>query len=220
LSVATEARCEIVSSVPKEVAQGDDTVRRSRDKFGGGFAHCVKDARPKLGTALDLDEVFVTLRDEPYLPRRAVDQQRSDLMSLQPGSFSSGCLLLAPRAAYGRNRPTAQLSGGRPKSPRCANSKHVFVKASARANNRSEDGHQAAHERERGTPASGFLYSRRRCCRAQTRSGSTSCSSDRPYANRSAHRSAAQHGFIELTQDPSDSEQAQSFAPLRRQHST
>lgn len=79
MSVAVEARSETVSPVPKDVFQGDDAVRRSRDKFREGPAHCVKNARPKLGTAWDMDEGFVALRDEPYLPRRAVDQQRSDL---------------------------------------------------------------------------------------------------------------------------------------------
>jgi hypothetical protein len=70
LSVVVEARSETVSPVSKEVFQGDDAVRRSRDKFRGGLAHCIKNARPKPGTAWDMDEEFVALRDEPYLPRR------------------------------------------------------------------------------------------------------------------------------------------------------
>jgi putative transposase len=44
------------------------------DKFGAGFAHCVKAARRKPGTTWHLDEVFVTPRSEPYLLWRAVDQ--------------------------------------------------------------------------------------------------------------------------------------------------
>jgi putative transposase len=50
------------------------TIRRWCDKFGAGFAHRVKAARRKPGTTWHLDEVFVTLRGEPYLLWRAVDQ--------------------------------------------------------------------------------------------------------------------------------------------------
>ena len=44
-----------------------ETIRRRCDKFGAGFAHLVKAARRKPGTTWHLDEVFVTLRGEPYL---------------------------------------------------------------------------------------------------------------------------------------------------------
>ncbi len=73
MSVAVKARCEIVSSAPEEVIPGDAAARRLHEKFGGGFAHRVKDARPKLGIAWDLNEVFVALYDEAYLSRLAVD---------------------------------------------------------------------------------------------------------------------------------------------------
>jgi putative transposase len=44
-----------------------ETIRRCWcDKFGAGFAHRVKAARRKLGTTRHLDEMFVTLRGEPY----------------------------------------------------------------------------------------------------------------------------------------------------------
>jgi len=51
-----------------------ETVRRWCDKFGACFAYRVKAARRKPGTTWHLDEVFVTLRGEPYLLWRAVDQ--------------------------------------------------------------------------------------------------------------------------------------------------
>ena len=44
------------------------------DKFGAGFAHRVKAARRKTGSTWHLDEMFVTLRGEPYLLWRAVDE--------------------------------------------------------------------------------------------------------------------------------------------------
>src|SRR5476651_2178846 len=56
-----------------------ETVRRWCDKFGAGFAHRVKAARRRPGTTWHLDEVFVTLRGEPYLLWRAVDQHGAEL---------------------------------------------------------------------------------------------------------------------------------------------
>jgi putative transposase len=58
------------------------------DKFGAGFVHSVRAARRKPGTTWHLDELFVTLRGEPYLlsPKRtsfgawrAVDQHDAEL---------------------------------------------------------------------------------------------------------------------------------------------
>ncbi|MGF6298113.1 transposase-like protein [Paraburkholderia sp. WC7.3d] len=56
-----------------------ETIRRWCDKFGKGFAHCVKAARPKLGSTWHLDEMFVTLRGEQYLLWRAVDEHGAEL---------------------------------------------------------------------------------------------------------------------------------------------
>ena len=56
-----------------------ETVRRWCDKFGACFAHRVKAMRRKPGTTWHLDEVFVTLRGEPYLLWRAVDQHGAKL---------------------------------------------------------------------------------------------------------------------------------------------
>lgn len=52
-----------------------ETIRRWCIKFGAGFASQVEVARCKPGTTWHLDEVSVTLRGEPYLLWRAVDQQ-------------------------------------------------------------------------------------------------------------------------------------------------
>jgi putative transposase len=81
------------------VTVSDETIRRWREKFGAGFAQRVKAARRKPGATRHLDQVFVTLRGEPYLLWRAVDELGANSMSccrsvatrLQPGGFSSAC---------------------------------------------------------------------------------------------------------------------------------
>jgi putative transposase len=60
-------------------AAGSSAIRRWCDKFGASFAHRVKSGRRKPGSTWRLDEVFVTLRGEPYLLWRAVDQHRAEL---------------------------------------------------------------------------------------------------------------------------------------------
>jgi hypothetical protein len=49
------------------------------DKFGKGFAHRVKVARCKPGNTWHLDEMFVTLRGEPYQLWRAIDEHGTEL---------------------------------------------------------------------------------------------------------------------------------------------
>src|SRR4051812_11806553 len=56
-----------------------ETSRCWCDKFGNGFAHRVKAARRKPGSTWHLDEMFVTLRGEPHLLWRAVDQHGAEL---------------------------------------------------------------------------------------------------------------------------------------------
>jgi putative transposase len=56
-----------------------ETIRRWCEKFGAGFAHRVKAARRKSGSTWHLDEMFVTLRGEPYLLWRAVDEHGVEL---------------------------------------------------------------------------------------------------------------------------------------------
>jgi putative transposase len=63
-----------------------ETIRRWYDKFGAGFARCARTACRKPGTTWHLDEVFVTLRGEPYLLWRPVDQPGAELdILLQKG---------------------------------------------------------------------------------------------------------------------------------------
>src|SRR6202051_763515 len=56
-----------------------ETIRCWCDKFGAGFALRMKAARRKPGSTCHLDEMFVTLRGEPYLLWRAVDEYGAEL---------------------------------------------------------------------------------------------------------------------------------------------
>ena len=56
-----------------------ETIRRWCEKFGAGFAHRVKAARHKPGSMWHLDEMFDTLRGEPHLLWRAVDEHGVEL---------------------------------------------------------------------------------------------------------------------------------------------
>lgn len=135
-----------------------ETIRRWCDKFGAGFAHCVKAARRKPGSTWHLDEVFVTLRGEPYLLWRAVDQHGAELDILlqerrdkaAAKRFFKRVLASSPEGPH--KIVTDQLRSypaARAEISELANVKHVFVKASARVNNRAENSHQPTRERER-----------------------------------------------------------------------
>ena len=56
-----------------------ETIRCWCDKFGKEFARCVKAVRGKPGSAWHLDEMYITLRGEPYLLWRAVDEHGAEL---------------------------------------------------------------------------------------------------------------------------------------------
>lgn len=56
-----------------------ETIRCWGDSFGAGFAQCAKDARRKAGRTWHLDKMFATLRGEPYLLWRAVDEHDAEL---------------------------------------------------------------------------------------------------------------------------------------------
>lgn len=56
-----------------------ETIRRWCDKFGTDFARSVKAARRKPGNTWHLDEMTVSLRGEPYLLWRAVDEHGAAL---------------------------------------------------------------------------------------------------------------------------------------------
>jgi putative transposase len=135
-----------------------ETVRRWCDKFGVGFAHRVKAARRKPGTTWHLDKVFVTLRGEPYLLWRAVDQHGAELDILlqkrrdkaAAKRFFKRVLASCPEAP--RKIVTDQLRSypaAKAEIPELEHFMHVFVRASARLNNRAENSHQPTRERER-----------------------------------------------------------------------
>lgn len=56
-----------------------ETIRRWCDKFGVDFSHRIMAAERKPGGAWHLDEMFVTLRGEPYLLWQAVDEHGTEL---------------------------------------------------------------------------------------------------------------------------------------------
>jgi putative transposase len=114
-----------------------ETIRRWCDKFGAGFAHRVKAARRKPGTTWHFDEVFVTLRGEPYLLWRAVDQHGVELEILLQKRRDKAtakrffkCVLAAcPEGP--RKIVTDQLRSylaAKAEIPELADVKHVFVK--------------------------------------------------------------------------------------------
>src|SRR5471032_1195763 len=125
-----------------------ETVRRWCDKFGACFAHRVKAVRRKTGTTWHLDEVFVTLRGEPYLLWRAVDQHGAELdMLLQKRCDKAAAKrffkrILAACPEGPRKIITDQLrsyAAAKAEIPELIHVKHVFVKASARLNDRAEN---------------------------------------------------------------------------------
>lgn len=135
-----------------------ETIRRWCDKFGARFAHGTKAAPRKPGSTWHLDEMFVTLRGEPYLLWRAVDQHGAELDILvqrrrdkvAAKRFFKRVLATCPEAP--RKIVTDQLRSypaAKAEIPELANVRHVFVKASARVNNRAENSHQPTRERER-----------------------------------------------------------------------
>jgi putative transposase len=56
-----------------------ETIRCWCGKFGAEFARCAKAGRPRPGSIWHLDEMFVTLRGEPYLLWRAIDEHGAEL---------------------------------------------------------------------------------------------------------------------------------------------
>ncbi|MDW3688404.1 IS6 family transposase [Cupriavidus sp. CV2] len=134
-----------------------ETIRRWCDKFGAGYAQRVKAARRKPGSTWHLDEMFVTLRGEPYLLWRAVDEHGAELdILLQKRRDKAAAkrffLRVLRTCPVPRKIVTDQLRSypaAKADIPELANVKHVFVKAAARLNNRAENSHQPTRERER-----------------------------------------------------------------------
>ncbi|NYH20978.1 hypothetical protein GGD40_000457 [Paraburkholderia bryophila] len=61
------------------VTVSHESIRRWTDKFGARFAHRIKGARRTPGSTWHLDEMFVTLRGEPWLLWRAIDEHGIEL---------------------------------------------------------------------------------------------------------------------------------------------
>ena len=134
-----------------------ETIRCWCDKFGKGFAHRVKAARRKPGSTWHLDEMFVTLRGEPYLLWRAVDQHGAELdILLQKWRDKAAAKRFFKRVLRSNPKPRKIVTDQRrsypaakAEIPELVSVKHVFVKAAARLNNRAENSHQPTRERER-----------------------------------------------------------------------
>jgi putative transposase len=134
-----------------------ETIRCWCDKFGAGFAQCAKAARRKPGSTRHLDEMFVTLRGEPYLLWRAVDEHGAELdVLVQKRRDKAATKRFFRRVLRSNPVPrkivTDQLRSypaAKAEIPELAHVKHVFVKAAARVNNRAENSHRPTSRRER-----------------------------------------------------------------------
>ena len=134
-----------------------ETIRYWCGKFGKGFAHRVKAARRKPGSTWHLDEMFITLRGEPYVLWRAVDEYGIELdILLQKRCDKAAAKRFFKRVLRSSPVPrkivTDQLRSypaAKVEIPELANVKHVFVKAAAWLNNRAENSHQPTRERAR-----------------------------------------------------------------------
>jgi putative transposase len=99
----------------------------------------------------------VTLRGEPYLLWRAVDEHGAELdILMQKRRDKAAAKRFFKRVLHSNPVPrkiiTDQLRSypaAKAEIPELANVKHVFVKAAARLNNRAENSHQPTRERER-----------------------------------------------------------------------
>jgi putative transposase len=134
-----------------------ETIRCWCDKFGAGLARRVKAARRKPRSTWHLDAMFVTLRGEPYLLWRAVDEHGNELdIQLQKRRDKAAAKRFFRRVLRSNLVPrkivTDQLCSyptAKADIPELVSVKHVFVKAAARLNNRAENSHQPTRERER-----------------------------------------------------------------------
>ncbi|MGF6919837.1 IS6 family transposase [Paraburkholderia sp. 40] len=140
------------------VVVSHESIRRWTDKFGAGFAHQVRTARRKPGSTWHLDEMFVTLRGEPWLLWRAVDEHGIELdILLQKRRDKAAAKRFFKRVLAACSVAPKKIVTDRLRSypaakteiPELANVKHVFVKACARVNNRAENSHQPTRARER-----------------------------------------------------------------------
>jgi putative transposase len=126
-----------------------ETIRCWCDKFGSAFARQAKASRRKSGSIWHLDEMFVTLRGEPYLLWRAVDEHGAELDVLvqkrrdkaAAERFFRRVLRSTPAPRKIVTDKLRSYAAAKAEIPELANVKHVFVKAAARVNNRAENSH-------------------------------------------------------------------------------
>jgi putative transposase len=134
-----------------------ESIRNWCDRFGAQFARCAKAVRGKPGSTWHLDEVFLKLQGEPYVLWRAVDEHGTELdVLLQKRRDKAAAKRFFQRVLRAHRVPrkivTDQLRSypaAKAEVPELADGKHVFVKASARVNNRAENSHQPTRRRER-----------------------------------------------------------------------
>jgi putative transposase len=134
-----------------------ESVRNWCDRFGAQFARCARAAHPKPGFTWHFDEVFVKLCGGPYVLWRVVDEHGAELdVLLQKRRDKVAARRFFRRVLRSHPVPrrivTDQLRSypaAKAEVPELVNVKHVFVKASARVNNRAENSHQPTRRRER-----------------------------------------------------------------------
>ncbi|MGF6878034.1 transposase-like protein [Paraburkholderia sp. MM5477-R1] len=110
------------------------------EKFGAVFARQARAARPKPGSTWHLDEMFVTLRGEPYLLWRAVDEHGAELDVLVQKrrdkavakSFFRRVLRSNPMPCKIVTDQLRSYPAAKAEIPELAHVRHVFVKAAAR----------------------------------------------------------------------------------------
>lgn len=135
-----------------------ESVRRWCAKFGPTFAQCVRQIRPRPGTSWHLDEMFISLHGDQHILWRALDQHGVELdILLQKRRDKSAAkrffARLLGRYRYGPDKIVTDklrsYAAAKAEIPALQDVRHVFVKASARVNNRAENSHQPTRERER-----------------------------------------------------------------------
>ena len=135
-----------------------ETIRRWCAKFGPTFAQRAQQARPRPDATWHLDEMFVSLHGERHVLWRAVDQHGVELdILLQERRDKAAAKRffrrLLARCHYVPSRIVTDKLRSYPAAkaemPALHGVRHVFVRASARVNNRAENSHQPTRERER-----------------------------------------------------------------------
>jgi len=116
----------------------------------------VKAVRGKPGSTWHLDEVFLELQGEPYVLWRAVDEHGIELDVLLQKRRDKAAKRFFMKVLRSHPVPrkivTDQLHSypaAKAEVPELSGVKHVFVKASARVNNRAGNSHQPTRRRER-----------------------------------------------------------------------